>query len=222
MNPPQFKDEQLRDAFVMDAELQADGADCPPAETILESARGELPAAEDEKVLYHVGECGACAAAWRLARELAEEKVPVGAPHRARGPTIPTWGGWLAAAAVLVLAVALGVQFLGPSEIVEEPVYRAQEGDWLLLEGADGETLPREGFLLRWSDGPEGSTYNIRVMTEELDLVAEARSLERSEFQVPPSALSEFPSGARIFWQVTAHLPDGRRIDSDSFLAVVE
>jgi len=125
--------------------------------------------------------------------------------------------------AALVVAVGLGVRFLGPGPATEEePIYRAQESDWLLLEGEDGEVLPRESFFLRWSDGPEGGTYHIRVMTEELELVAEARRLEQSEFQVPAAALMEFPSGSRIFWQVTAHLPDGRRIDSDSFLAVVE
>jgi hypothetical protein len=221
MTPAKFEDDQLRNAFVADAELQAEGANCPPAEKILESVRGELSGKDDEGVLFHVGECGACAAAWRLARELAEEKIPVGRTHRARGPTILSWGRWVAAAAVLIVAVGLGLQFMGP-EVEEPAVYRTQESDWLLLEGEDGESLPRGSFILRWSDGPEGSRYDIRVMTEELDLVAEARMLELSEFQVPPGAMQALPAGARIFWQVTAHSPDGRRIDSDSFLAVIE
>ena len=221
MTPAKFENDGLRGAFISDAELQAEGANCPPAEMILESVRGELSAKDDEVVLFHVGECGACAAAWRLARELAEEKIPVGSPTRARGPTILAWGRWVAAAAVLIVAVGLGVQFMGP-EVEEEAIYRTQESAWLLLEGEDGEALPRESFLLRWSDGPDGSTYDIRVMTEELDLVAEARMLELSEFQVPPEAMETLPDGARIFWQVTAHLPDGRWLDSDSFLAIIE
>jgi hypothetical protein len=145
----------------------------------------------------------------------------MGNPNKNRGPTILSWGRWVAAAAVLIVAVGLGVQYLRP-EVEEEPVYRAQESAWVLMEGEDGEALPRESFVLRWSDGPHGSTYDIRVMTEELEMVAEARMLELSEFQVPPGAMQALPAGARIFWQVTAHSPDGRRIDSDSFLAVIE
>jgi hypothetical protein len=221
MTPAKFENDGLRDAFIADAELQAEGANCPPAERILESVCGELSAKDDEGVLFHIGECGACAAAWRLARELAEDKIPVGILHRTRGPTILAWGRWIAAAAVLIVAVGLGVQFMGPN-VEEEPVYRAQESAWLLQEGKDGAALPRESFILRWTDGPEGSTYDIRVMTEELDLVAEARMLGLSEFHLPPAALAQLPGRARIFWQVTAHLPDGRRIDSDSFLALIE
>jgi hypothetical protein len=145
----------------------------------------------------------------------------MGNPHNNRGPTILSWGRWVAAAAVLIVAVGLGVQFLGP-EVEVEPAYRVQESAWLLLEGEDGEVLPRESFVLRWSDGPQGSTYDIRVMTEDLNIVAEARMLELSQFQVPPEALEALPDGALIYWQVTAHLPDGRGIDSDSFLAVIE
>jgi hypothetical protein len=221
MTPAKFDDDELRAAFIADADMQSEGASCPPAERILESVRGELSAQDDEKVLLHVGECGACAAGWRLARELAEEKIPVGRDHRARGPTILVWGRWVAAAAVLVVAVGLGLQYMRP-EVEEAPVYRAQESAWVLMEGEDGEALPRESFVLRWSDGPQGSTYDIRVMTEDLEMVAEARRLESSRFQVPPEALEALPEGALLYWQVTAHLPDGRAIDSDSFLAVIE
>ena len=91
-----------------------------------------------------------------------------------------------------------------------------------LVEGADGETLPREAFLLRWNPGPEGSTYDVRVTTEELDLLAQGRRLDRAEFLVPAEALRDLPSGTHVYWQVNAHLPGGRRVDSDSFLAVVE
>jgi hypothetical protein len=161
-----------------------------------------------------------CADGWR---ELVEEKIPMGTPHRTRGPTILSFGRWVAAAAILIVAVGLGVQYMGPDvEIEAEPAYRAQENAWLLLEGEDGEVLTRENFVLRWSDGPAGSTYDIRVMTEDLDMVAEARMLEFSEFQVPLEALQALPDDARIFWQVTAHSPDGRRIDSDSFLALID
>lgn len=211
----------LRKAFLEDAEIHSGGSDCPPAESLWNSASGELTNVENEEIILHIGECGACAAAWRLAREMAEQKVPVGDSHPARGPTVRAWAPWLAAAAVLIVAVALGLQFTGPW-LERQAVYRAQEGAWLTPETADGAALPRDDFVLRWNAGPQGTSYDIRVTTEDLDLLAQGRMLQVNEFRVPEEALAALSAGERLFWQVTAHIPDGRRVDSDSFLVVVE
>ncbi len=211
----------LRKAFVADAEMHGGGEECPSAEALWKSAGGELMKQENEEIILHIGECGACAAAWRLAREMAKDKVPVGDSQLARGPTVRAWAPWLAAAAVLLVAVALGVQLTGPWS-KRQPVYRAQEDAWLTPVTADGDSLPRDQFVLRWNAGPEGTSYDVRVTTEDLDLVAQGRMLDASEFMVPEEALAALPAGARLFWQVTAHIPDGRRLDSDSFLVVVE
>jgi hypothetical protein len=46
--------------------------------------------------------------------------------------------------------------------------------------------------------------------------------LDRPEFQVPDEALGSIESGSRVFWQVTARLPDGRRIESKTFFVRIE
>jgi hypothetical protein len=211
----------LRQAFLEDAEIKSGGRECPVAEELWRSASGELTKQENEEIVLHMGGCGYCATAWRVAREMAEEKVPVGDSHPARGPTVRTWAPWLAAAAVLIVAVALGLQFTGPW-LEQQPVYRAQEGAWLTPDTADGDSLPRDEFVLRWNGGPQGTTYDVRVTTEDLDLLSRGRMLEENEFRVPEDALAALPAGEPLFWQVTAHLPDGRRLDSDSFLVIVE
>jgi hypothetical protein len=81
---------------------------------------------------------------------------------------------------------------------------------------------PRDRFVLSWTAGPEGSFYDVRVMSEQLEPLTRVRGLDRSEFRVPEDVLAELPSGARILWQVTAHLPDARTVESDTFFALVE
>ena len=213
--------DSLREAFQSDAEILAGGERCPAAERIWRSVEGELDAPENDSLLRHVGECGACAAAWRLARDLSrssgKKREPVAAGRGDRFGGLPM----LAMAAALVLAAALGSQLFGPWRM-EAPAFRTQQAEWLTPVGEDGESLPRDQFLLRWAGGPEGSTYDVRVTTEELDLLATGRSLEQPEYQVPAEALADLPSGARVYWQVTAHLPGGRRVDSGSFLTRIE
>ena len=179
------------------------------------------PAKRDDELLLHLGECGACAAAWRVAREMARDSAAGAEVSPHRGAWRSARLRWGAAAALLIAAAALGVPFTGPWT-TEPPVYRAQEGYRLAPAGEDGETLPRDSFVLLWTPGPAGSTYDVRVTSAELDLLARGSGLEQARFQVPEAALVELPSGARVFWQVTAHLPDGRRVDSASFLALIE
>jgi hypothetical protein len=224
MNADLHREKAWREAFLADVEVHSDGERCPDAERIWSSAAESPPAGRDDDLLLHLGECGACAAAWRVARELDRDDV---AEREARetGRASTGWRSarlrWGAAAALLIAAAALGVIFIGPWT-TEPPVYRTQEGYRLLPSGEDGESLPRGSFVLRWTAGPVGSTYDVRVTSEELDLLARGSRLEQPTFQVPAEALEELPSGARIFWQVTAHLPDGRRVDSASFLALIE
>ncbi len=131
------------------------------------------------------------------------------------------WFQMAAAAAVVVVAVGLGVVFLSPEE-ERAPVYRAQEGQWLLSTVDLEKPLARDRFVLRWTAGPEGTFYDVRVMSAKLEPVARAIGLDRPEYEVPGEALAEVESGSRILWQVTALLPDGQRVESETFFAVVE
>ena len=42
--------------------------------------------------------------------------------------------------------------------------------------------LPRDAFRLRWTPGPEGSRYQVRVTTEDLQVLATAADLTAPEF----------------------------------------
>lgn len=212
--------EALREAFAATFHQARDGRDCPPSETLWRSARGELEQGEEDRVLLHLGECSACAAAWRMARDLAEEAADARqAPARRWRSSL--WVPLAAAAALIVVVISIGLLSLVDEE-APAPVYRAGESDWLKPDLPSGQALPRDRCLLRWSAGPQGTTYQVRVTTETLDLLARGRRLERAEFLVPASALEGLPPGASILWQVTARLGDGRTVDSETFVSRIE
>ena len=81
--------------------------------------------------------------------------------------------------------------------------------------------LSRESCTLRWQ-GPADGRWEIRVATEDLRVIAEARNLDATEFTVPVEALVDLPAGSRIVWQVHANLSDGHRIASRSFVQSLE
>jgi hypothetical protein len=82
----------------------------------------------------------------------------------------------------------------------------------------DGALVTRDNVVLQWTGGPEGSRYNVRVMTEDLRLISSAWSLEKPEYRVPAAPLSDLPSGTKLVWQVDAFSPDQPRITSPTFI----
>lgn len=221
MSHENLRDERLRDEFTRRSELAGDGKNCPSPETLWSSGRAELNPVDNEPVILHMSECTACAAAWRVAQDLAEDRLEERAPVTRTRLVVARWAPLAAAAAVLIAVVSV-VVFDTDEQRVTPPVYRTQEGEWLEPVIPDGTSLPRGAFVLRWTAGPEGTTYDVRITTESLDPVAGAARLDRSVFRVPEDELAELSSGARVFWQVTAHLPDGRRLESASFVVELE
>jgi len=211
---------RLREAFASAAEVAGRGERCPPHEDLWGSVRGELGRRETERLVMHLGECAACATAWRLARDLRSDEprgaVVAGSAIRFR----LHWVRVAAAAAVVVAIVAVGVRLWAPGRgpAVE---FRSGEGDWIEPLLREGEALPRGHCLLRWTPGPEGTAYRVRVTTEDLEPIASGRGIRVAEFLVPAQELDPVPTGARIVWQVTAHLPDGTKANSRSFTSEI-
>jgi hypothetical protein len=221
MSEERFTDARLREALAEVADAAGDGRNCPTAERIWLSARRRLEPAENEEVLLHVARCASCALAWRIAQDMdpgraVEEPAP---PVRRTGQRL--WIG-IAAAALVVAAIGLGIVFRpGPTG---EPgtVYRTQEGAWLRSTFEEGVRLPREEFVLRWTPGPEGTLYDVLVTSETLEPLAREAALESSTYQVPSEALEGLPAGSVILWQITARLPDGRTVESAAHTSVIE
>lgn len=227
-------DDRLREGFASARNVAADAAACPDASLIWDSAAETLTGDDNESLLRHTAGCGACAASWRLAREMLNEGLPGEASaetieassrfatgrRRGAGPG-PWWFG-LAAAAVLVLAVSFVVVQESQPVAPTEPIYRTTPGGGLSAEVDPATPAPRDAMVLRWSGAPDGTTYDLRVTTDRLAPLHRAFGIEQAEYRIPENALADVPSGAVILWTVTAHLPDGRRWSSNSFRATVE
>jgi len=218
-------DERLREEFARVRNIAGAGDTCPEESRIWDSAAERLPHGETEELLRHFATCGACAASWRLARELSTDEATVKpvdelAERRHVATSRPWWIG-LAAAAMIVLVA--GIFSLKQLRTVSpmEPVFRALPESNLMSE-TSSSALPREELVLRWSGAPEGTIYDLRVTSDRLQPLHRVFGLELSEYRVPAEPLSGVPPGGIILWSVTAHLPDGRRWTSLTFRATVE
>jgi hypothetical protein len=211
---------RLREAFVLSESLPGPREECPAPERLWESVHEHLRAAENETLIRHLTTCAPCSTAWRVARDLAGAEAAMPQPVLQRRLD---WRGWapLAAAAILIVAVGLTLEAVRVRPTAP-PAYRSEQGSWIRPAGDAPAALPRDGFLLRWSAGPEGSTYDVRVIATGHGPIARGYKLERPEFRVPPSSLAGAASGTKVLWQVTAYLPDGRVSDSATFIVQVE
>ena len=223
MNPMKREEGELarmRRAFASLSQPAPEPAACPAPEKIWEAVRGELPPAQTREIVTHMAACPACAEDWRLAVAMQRPetaKVVHAADRFTFGKRLRNWG--LAAAAVLALAV-VGVQFI--PQPGGQAGYRGNETTIQSLV-EEGNALPRQQFLLRWS-APEtpGATYDVEVSTEDLRVIASGDDLREPRFLVPAHALAGLPPGARLLWKVDAELPQGGHLTSNTFVTTVQ
>jgi hypothetical protein len=206
--------DDLRAALAKVADVAGDGTACPASDHLVSSARGELASAVDEEVVLHIAACTACAAAWRIAREVKGADAR-DAAHRDLAS--PHWTRW-AAAAVFLVAIGGGIFYFAPERDIA-PVYREQGEETIDSLVSETEPLAREEFLLRWIAVDKGALYDVVVTDERMRTLARAIGLTESRYRVPADELDGVESGARLYWQVVAYLPDGSRIESPTFIA---
>jgi hypothetical protein len=217
---PGDADVRLRDAFAAGAEVSGSGAACPSPDELWESAAGRAGRRRQEAIVIHLGECSACAASWRLAQELQRDEGGTRVLPGASSWFRRNWAQVSAVAAMLVVAAGLALH-LATVQRQAAPQMRGEEGDWIQPLVPEGAALSREDYLLRWTPGPDGTIYDVRVTTEDLQPLSRVRGLQTPQLLISPTSLVRVPPGGRVVWQVTAHLPDGKKVDSRSFVTGV-
>jgi hypothetical protein len=213
MSDAQREFEKLARAFA-EREGRHASTSCPPAEQLFEAASGGLDREQRLKIVDHVSQCAECTQAWRLAMEVGARPVSSsGESGRARIPRF-------AMAASVILAVGLTTYFVrqGPEE---SPQYR-DAAHRLAPVSRTGDKLLRNNAVLRWSPGPDGSTYAVRLTTADLGLVLEKQDITSVELAVPAAVLEKVPPGEQLLWQVEVRLPDGQRISSETYVVTLD
>ena len=194
--------------------------DCPPAER--SGARcTELPAADRMRLIDHTAECPS-ARSWRLAMEIDKEGSTEIAAPPALVPSASSAGRVgrpRGGSGDHRLGTALALRWQTPSP---DPVVRDGAANVIRSLLAESASLPRKGSASIGQPGPTGSRYDVVVTTTGLDVVAEVRAIERSEYTIEPARLAPLAPGTRLLWRVVAHTPDGRTIASPTYVATVQ
>ena len=172
---------------------------CPSPEAL--QAVAERMGREEERlaVLEHVAACADCQ------RELALLAQVAASRPRARRSPVPV--GWLAAAAVVVLAFA-GVRALA-TRGREAPVMRGDEPAVTLVAPAGQVAAGPAGLLFVWHPVPGATRYQVEVLGPDEEPVATATV--RDTVMAQPDGLR---AGVGYRWHVIALRADGTRVDS--------
>ena len=221
MNRSEMGADDLRDLFQGQPREVSPGEDCPSPDAIWASAHGELLPEENRRVIDHTGRCPSCAEDWRLARFVSRrmdeepDRPAAGATGTARRHR------WLAAAAVVLVAILGGVSLHLWQTEDREMVLRDQPGAVIESRTPENQPLPRAHPTLRWS-GPEGARYSLVVTTAQLRVIVRKEGLRETEYTLPGSVVTGLAPGTDLLWHVEALLPDGSRVMSQTFFARIE
>lgn len=220
---------RLREAFQSLSEAPQPEL-CPSPEQLWDAVAGVLDTEATHALIEHTAACAGCAEEWRLAREMQgspAREAPTGeapaaeapgegrgrviaAAHRFRRAAAPIIG--LAVAAMLLLVVGLPKKEAPPAE------YRAGQAEEIQSLIPRGEALPRELFVLRWSE-LDGAVYSLVVSGADLRVIDQPSELTEAIYQVPAAALEGVDG--EVYWQVEAALADGSTLSSKTFVQAI-
>lgn len=204
---------RLREAFAGLGEAAAPGPDCPQPDRLWSVATGEAVLAERHEIIAHTASCASCAAAFRLALGLSRESSESAAVIR---PDRRRWLRWRSWAAALAAAVLLAI-FLPDLWLDRPSPYRGGVGEEIRSLLEEPALLARDHAELRWTEGPPGSTYELRVLTREGIEVTVDPGLTETRYRIPPAVFAEAPAGTVYYWQVKVVRPDGGSVISKTF-----
>lgn len=220
MSTPQDELARLSRAF---AARSRSPSQHPEPEQVFDAAAGHLEPSQRAQVIDHIAECAECTEAWRIAMELGvrpSEAIPSAVvPARGRVESSSVWKFALAASVVVGVGA---VTYITLREQPASPQYRTGIDTAAPVSLVSRGRLPREQFLLRWSPGPAGSAYDVRVSTADLSALFAQQNLGVSELLVPSDALQRVSAGEQLLWQVEVRLPEGRRVSSETFVVTLE
>jgi len=216
MSGPADEFETLVRAFAARKSAREVLSECPNPELLFEAASGTLEREQRLKIVDHVSQCVECSQAWRLAMELGARPTTGSLLAKVRTLTQPQ----LALAASLLVAVGVGLYVSMPGH-EQQPQYRDVASPLAPKSLVDSK-LPRDRFLLKWSSGPEGSTYTVRLSTADLVPLLLKQDVTTAELLVPAETLASVTAGDPLLWQVEVRLPNGQRVESNTYAVTVD
>ena len=201
-----------------------DGGDCPPADAYWAAAAGELPFERVRALVDHTATCARCAEAWRILADVrraapagdAAETVPGARPVLGPAPSsLPLRTRALLPLALSAMAaVGLWVA-LRPPPGHPPPVERGS-GNAAAVRAESPEVQPARDAVLRWSEVPGATSYNVTVLTPDLVVLHQAVGISGRALPLP-EGVRQKAAGGGLLWNVDAVMPDGRTVASPTF-----
>ena len=202
-----------------------DDPECPTADAYWAAAAGELPFERVRALVDHGATCARCTEAWRILVDVRRAASDAGTPASDPPPLRSLVGGapgrprlrtgtLLPLALSAMAAVGLWV-VLRPPPVRPPPVERGT-GNGAAVRAESPEVQPARDAVLRWSEVPGASSYNVTVLTPDLVVVHQAVGVSGREFRLP-EALRQRAAGSELLWNVDAVMPDGRTVASPTF-----
>jgi bacterioferritin-associated ferredoxin len=202
-----------------------DDQDCPPADEYWAAAAGELAFQQLRALVDHGATCARCAEAWRILvdvrRAAGDDPAEVNDPPSPR-PLLGEAPGRFPVQTRALLPLALSAMaavglwvVLRPPPVRPPPVERGA-GNVASVRAESPELQPARNAVLRWSEVPGASSYNVTVLTPDLVVVHQAVGLSAREFRLP-EAVGQRAAGTGLLWNVDAVMPDGRTVASPTF-----
>ena len=102
----------------------------------------------------------------------------------------------------------------------DQPVLRGVEDQAIELLIPDRTEINREALVLSWRSAEEVIQYRVRISDAELNVLY-ASATSQTRLRIPPEVLASVDTGAELFWQVTAELPDGETARSPTGTIIV-
>ena len=200
-------------------------AGCPPADHYWAAAAGELPFERVRALSDHGSTCARCAEAWRILADVrhaaAEPGIAEATPIRPRSPmdaapsrVTPRTRTLLPLALSAMAAVGLWV-VLRPPPVGPPPVERGS-GNAAAVRAESPDVQLEKDVVLRWSEVPGATSYNVTVLTPDLVVLHQAVGVAGRQLRLP-EGVRQRATGSGLLWNVDAVMPDGRTVASPTF-----
>jgi hypothetical protein len=199
-------EDRLRRVFRSLSKDAVFGEQCPGADRLWSGARGELPPADVQALALHLAECGACAEAWRVARQFG---TPAELAAPAAGAAGFTW--WLAAAAAIAIAAGATLYVRQGATVAPKPV--APPAFAMAVEKAPVAVSSR--YALTWR-GPNDGQQFLAALKTALD------PYERGDYAAAITALTAITTQYRDTMEPAFYLGVSHLLGGSATTAIAE
>lgn len=129
---------------------------------------------------------------------------------------------WIAGVVMAVVVAAVLFRPTGERHgTVHSPAPNADVRPGVRALVPENVPMERDAFVLRWTPGKEGCSYDLQVLHPDMTVLTRIDGLTAPQYHVGQLELASVPSGTTLLWQVDVVSPDGDRETSSTFRATV-